>query len=390
MAKRGAKGSGTLRKKTVNRNGKQYVYWEGRVTVGRDPGTGRQIQRSFSGKSQKEVLERMQAAAVEVSSGVYTPPSKLTVGQWLDLWQANYLGGVKPLTVRAYEKNVRVHIKPALGAVKLDSLTPYSVQEFINRLGAGLSPQTVKCVHSILHKALQQASAIGLLRDNPADNCVLPRRESCEVKPLYREQIASFLKAVQGHRFEAVYLTTLFTGMRQGEVLGLTWDCVDLERGQIVVQRQLQSVPGSPGETRLVPTKSGKSRKIAAAPTVLDILKGQRAHQNAQRLQAGENWTDSGLVFTDALGRPLSSSTVYHNYKRIAASIGLPASRFHDLRHSYAVAALQSGDDVKTVQEALGHHTAAFTLDVYGHVTEEMKQRSAEHLEQFIQDVSSL
>ena len=178
--------------------------------------------------------------------------------------------------------------------------------------------------------------------------------------------------------------------MRRGEVLGLTWDCVDLSRGTILINRQLQNIPGKPGEFHLVPTKNGKGRTITAAASVVDLLKRHRAQQNEMRLKAGALWNDSNFVFTDELGKHLAPSTVYHNYKQIVASIGIPAARFHDLRHSYAVAAIRAGDDIKTVQGNLGHHTAAFTLDVYGHVTEEMKQASADRMEQFIKGVSGL
>ena len=132
---RAAQGSGTIRKKTVTRKGQQYTYWEGRVTIGHDPGTGKQIQKSFTGKTQKEVREKIQAAAVAVNDGTYQEPSKMTVGEWLDIWQKDYLGGVKPFTVQTYSKSVRVHIKPALGAIKLEALTVHRVQGFINDLG---------------------------------------------------------------------------------------------------------------------------------------------------------------------------------------------------------------------------------------------------------------
>lgn len=119
MARKNAKGSGTIRKKTVTRNGKEYTYWEARITTGRDPGTGKQIQRSFTGKTQAEVRRKLQAAAVAVDQGTYTAPQKMTVGQWLDVWASDYLGAVKPSTVRNYRDLIRLHIKPALGAVRL-------------------------------------------------------------------------------------------------------------------------------------------------------------------------------------------------------------------------------------------------------------------------------
>ena len=173
-------------------------------------------------------------------------------------------------------------------------------------------------------------------------------------------------------------------------MLGLTWDCVDLERGHILVNKQLQNIPGKPGEYHLVPTKNSKGRMLTVAPSVVEVLRRHRAKQSEARLRAGRWWEDSGLIFTDDLGRHLAPSTMYHHYKKIVASIGLPSARFHDLRHSYAVAAIRAGDDIKTVQGNLGHYTASFTLDVYGHVTEEMKQASADRMEQFIKGVSNL
>ena len=162
--RKSAKGSGTIRKKTVTRNGKPYTYWEARITTGRDPGTGKQIQRSFTGKTQKEVREKMQAAAVEINQGTYTAPSKLTVGQWLDIWQRDYLGSVKPKTVVNYSQNIKNHIKPAMGAIKLDALDAPTIQKLYNSLSADHSPKTVKNIHGVLHKALQQAVKVGYLR----------------------------------------------------------------------------------------------------------------------------------------------------------------------------------------------------------------------------------
>lgn len=396
MAKKNAKGSGTIRKKTVSRSGKEYTYWEARLTVGRDPGTGKQIQRSFTGKTQKEVRQKLVQAVAAIDSGTYTPPSKMTVGQWLDIWQRDYLGSVKPLTVQTYDKNTRIHIKPALGAVKLDALNAHTVQGFINDLSRphngkpGLAPKTVKCIHGILHKALQTAVKVGYLRFNPADSSELPRSERREVKPLDGEAIGAFMKAVQGHRFEAIYLTMLFTGLRRAEACGLTWGAVDLERGAIRIDKQLQNVPGHSGEYILAPTKNDKGRTITAAASVVELLKKHKAQQARNRLEAGPLWHDGGYVFTNESGRHLSPSTLYHDYKKIVASIGLPDARLHDLRHSYAVASLRAGDDIKTVQGNLGHHAAAFTLDVYGHVTEEMKQASAERMEQYIKAISNL
>ena len=394
MARKAAAGTGTIRKKTITKNGKEYTYWESRVTVGYDPGTGKQIQRSFSGKTQKEVAKKLKEATAAIDAGTYIAPSKMTVGQWLDIWTAEYLGGVKPSTITSYKAAVRNHLKPRLGAIKLEALSAHTVQSFYNSLSAAdrdcapLSPKTVKNLHGILHKALQQAVANGYIRFNPTDACILPRATRKELKPLDEGQIAAFLKAIKGNPYEDLYILTLFTGMREGEVHGLLWDCVDLKNGTILVNKQLQYIRSSKGQYQMVPTKNSKGRSITLPPFVLKALRRTKLRQTENRLRYGEMWEDSGFVFTDDLGRHLKPQNVYREFKRVVAGISCPDTRFHDLRHSYAVAAIRSGDDIKTVQENLGHATAAFTLDVYGHVTDQMKRESAARMEQFIAAVN--
>ena len=386
---RAAQGAGTIRQRKDGR-------WEARYTVGRDPGPGKQVQRSVYGATQQEVRKKLAQLTAALDAGTYKEPCKMTVGQWLDIWAADYLGGVKPFTVVSYTGHIKNHIKPALGSVKLEALNAHTIQAFYNSLGAeregkpGLSPKTVKNVHGVLHKALQQAVKIGYLRFNPADACELPRAVRKELKPLDEEQSKAFLKAIQGHRYEMLYTVTLFTGMREGEALGLMWECVDFKKGTILINKQMQREKKKNGQYLLVPTKNGKSRTITPAPWVLKLLRTQRAKQAEQQLRAGPIWEDSGLVFTNELGHHLAIHTVYKDFKQIAASIGCPDARFHDLRHSYAVAAIRSGDDIKTVQDNLGHATAAFTLDVYGHVTDQMKRESAARMESYIKDVLNL
>jgi integrase len=198
------------------------------------------------------------------------------------------------------------------------------------------------------------------------------------------------LQAIKGHRFENIFTVALFTGMREGETLGLTWDCVDFDKGTVTINKQLQREKIKGGRYILAPTKNGKARTITPAPWVMQILRSHRAKQAEQRLKLGEVWEDSGLVFTNELGQHLAIHTVYKDFKAVVASIGCPSVRFHDLRHSYAVASIRSGDDIKTIQGNLGHATAAFTLDIYGHVTDQMKQESAARMESYIKGVLGL
>ena len=393
---RAAQGAGTIRKKTVHRKGEMYHYWEARITVGHDPGTGRQIQRSFSGKTQKEVREKMQAAAVELNEGTYRQPSKMTVGDWMDIWAETYLGNVKPRTVEVYKSDIRLYIKPTMGRIRLETLSTHTIQNFYNGLmkgvngKRGLSAKTVKNIHGVLHHALKQAVSNGLLRANPADACTLPRVEKKELKPLDETEIPKFLTAIKGSPYEDIFIVTLFTGLREGEVLGLTWDCVDFDHGVLKINKQMQLHQEKGLDAyALVPPKNGKSRSVSAAPSVLAQLKRHKATQSQWQLRAGGAWSNpDNLVFTDELGGHLTKSSVYRAYKAAVRAIGRPDARFHDLRHSYAVAALRSGDDIKTVQDNLGHATAAFTLDVYGHVTDQMKQESAARMEAFIKSMS--
>ena len=391
-SKKSASGLGNIRKKTVTRNGQQYTYWEARYTEGYDPGTGKQIQRSISGKTQKEVAQKLKAITASLDAGTYSAPCKMTVGEWLDIWAQEYLVGVKPRTVDSYKTTVKTHLKVGLGAIRLEALTTHTIQEFYNSLSAGkrgkepLSPKTVKNTHGVLHKALQQAVANGYIRFNPAEACVLPKITKKEFQPLDEDQISAFLREIKGHRYESLFITTLFTGMREGEVLGLLWDCVDLEKGKILINKQLQKVRGSNGEYSLVPTKNGKGRSITLAPFVVNLLRSVKHKQSLCLFSKGLTSAPS-FVFTDELGNHLKHQTVYLDFKKVMAQIGAPDVRFHDLRHSYAVASIRSGDDIKTVQENLGHATAAFTLDVYGHVTEKMKLESANRMEQFIRSV---
>lgn len=336
---RGASGTGSIRKKTVVRDGKEYTYWEARYAEGYDPGTGKQIQRSVTGKTQKEVAQKLKAATAAIDAGTYTAPSKMTVGEWLDIWQQDYLSGVKPRTMDSYRTTVDTHLKPAFGVVKLDALATHEIQRLYNNLQKGqgsqppLSPKTIRNIHGVLHKALQQAVELGYLRSNPATACKLPRVERAEIKPLDSEAIEKFLKAAKGHPYESVYVVTLFTGMREGEALGLTWDCVDFEKGTITINKQLQKERKGTGVYHLVSPKNGKGRRITPAKTVMEVLRMQQQRQMDWKAFAGETWEDSGFVFTNQLGHHLSAQTVYLHFKKLAAEAGYPDARFHDLRH---------------------------------------------------------
>ena len=217
------------------------------------------------------------------------------------------------------------------------------------------------------------------------------------MQPFTEEQQKAFLVAVQNHKYRYLFNVILFCGLRECEAIGLTWDCIDFKKGTMKVYRQLQRTPGNWSEWKFVPLKNSKTRTIKLSHYVIDILDKQRTKQKEELKQLEgqvvdfqkEKERETGFVFTNELGKHLNSVTVYNNFKRIAESIGVPDARVHDLRHTFAVNALQNGDSVKTVQDNLGHATAAFTLNVYGHVSERMKEESAARQQQFIQSLLS-
>lgn len=384
-AKKNAQGAGTIRKRPDGR-------WEARFTKGFDPATGKQLQGSVYGKTQKEVREKLATIIQKLDEGTYTEPTKETISEWIDTWLDTYVQySVKAYTLDAYRSTCKNYIKPALGKLRLSELKVPQIQKFYNNLLVEhhLSAKSVRNIHGILHRALGQALKLGMISVNPTDLCDLPKTRRKEFKPMEQEEITRFLGAIEGHRFELLYQVTIFTGMRQGEVMGLTWDCIDFEHNTIYVNKQLQKTKKSGGTYTLVPTKNSRNRMITAAPSVMSLLKKQRARQAEMRLLAGSEWKNPwNLVFTNEMGGNLAHFTVYSNFKRLVRSVGLGEERFHDLRHSYAVASLESGDDIKTVQANLGHATASFTLDVYGHVSQKMRQQSADRMEQFIKKVS--
>ena len=383
MARKAAAGAGTIRKKTVTRNGKQYTYWEARFTVGRDPGTGKQIQRSITGKTQKEVSQRLKEATTAVDQGTYTAPTKMTVGAWLDIWAADYLGGVKPSTANSYKGYINNHLKPALGAVLLSDLRPHIIQKAIN--GLSLSPASVRIIYKTLHQAVKKAVSLGYISRDPADGVELPRMEQAEIHPLEDNQVAALLQQVSGTWLELPVKIALFTGLRQSEILGLTWDCIDFQNGTIQISKQLSRRLFRSSSNIFSSPKNGKTRTLTPAPFVLRLLKEHRKRQAERQLLAGPVWSNPhNLVFTNDTGGLIDQESISKKFHAVAQAIGLQDARFHDLRHTYAVNAIRAGDDIKTIQGNLGHASAGFTLDRYGHFTERMKQDSAARMEAFI------
>ena len=328
---RAASGAGSIRQRPDGR-------WEARVTVGSNPGTGKPIRRSIYGDTQAAVRKEMTAVLRDVDRGTYQTPSKMTVKIWMETWLDTFCTGLKPLTVSAYNTAMKTHIVPAFGAMPVQELKGIHVQKLFNdMLEAGKSPKTVKNTAAILHKALSVAVKQGYIAANPCEAAEVPKVTRHEIKPLTDAEIPVFLAAIEDHPFRNAYGLCLFAGLREGECLGLTWDCVDFDRGRITVRQQLQKSRTESGTYRIVSsTKSGKVRVIEPPTVAFDYLRSERTRQVENRLRAGKLWDNAqDLVFTNPLGGHVVIETFRRNFKRLAASMGRPDLRPHDLRYPY-------------------------------------------------------
>lgn len=380
MAKRNAQGGGSIRQRKDGT-------WEARVTIGTNPGTGKPDRRSVYGKTQKEVRQKMTELISALDRGTYQPKNKITVAAWLQEWLTTYCANkVKPLTYSSYQGIIRNHINPQIGAVELQAVRGSHIQRVYNTMtAAGASGKTVKNVSAVLHKAFSIAIKQGIISSNPCDGAELPKAEKKEIKPLTDEEIPVFLDAIENSPFKNAYALCLFAGLREGECLGLSWKQIDFKRKRIVISQQLQKRKDGDKAYYIAPsTKSSRPRTIEPPAIAFEYLKQERVKQLENRLKAGTAWSNpDDLVFTDELGKHYAIITFYTRFKRIAASIGRPDARPHDLRHTAATVAIANGADIKSVQDFLGHATASFTLNVYAHTSEQMMKDTADRVQNY-------
>ncbi len=371
MGKRG-NGEGTISRRKSGG-------WMGQYVVHTAEGRKR---KTIYGKTRKEVAGKLAKAISDREGGLAFDAGNLTVGEYLDRWlKDSVCGSVREGTARRYEELSRLHIKPALGRTKLTKLAPGHVRALYGeKLDAGLSARTVNYVHRTLFKALKQATADGLVPRNVASLVKAPRPAKREIRPLDRDQARALLEAARGDRLEALYVLAITAGLRQGELLGLKWEDVDLSTGTLSVRRSLawarkKAVFNQP--------KNGKGRSVKLTGAAVEALKRHKAAQNGERLRLGGLWEDNGLVFPGEHGQPMRAySLTVGSYARLLERTGLPEkTRFHDLRHTCATLLLLEGVHPKFVQELLGHTTISITLDTYSHVLPSMSDQTAVAME---------
>ena len=372
MPRKAPNGHGSIRQRPDGR-------WEGRITTGRHPGTGRQVQRSVYGWTQKEVAGKMRELTASIDAGTYMEPARLTVGTWLSTWVKEYTRDLKPLTLVNYEGVIRNHLLPALGGERLEALTAPVIQAYYNSLE--LAPSTIRGIHAVLHSCLQKAVELGFIRANCSSACKLPRLPKPNVKVLDDVMMIAFLDELRGDYYERPIELDLLTGLRQAEIIGLSWDCVRFDEGVIHLYRQLHRVRK---QDEFGPLKNDKPRTVTPPPMAMQLLREQKSEQRKKQLRAGAAWSNKeNLVFTHDTGRHLCAGTVYRHIKRIMAKIGMSDADMHTLRHTCATASLRAGVDALSIRDALGHHSTAFTLDTYAHITDMARKENADKMEGF-------
>lgn len=360
MAKR-AHGEGTIYQR------KSDGIWCGQLTL---PSGKR---RSYYGKTQKIVRDRLSDAKRDLEQGI-TPAAarseKLSVylAEWLEVAVQPRR---KPSTYASYELNVR-RLSERIGKVPLGSLTPEQIQHACTELqGSGLSARSVAQARTVLHGALKHAMKRGLIPRNPCDLTVAPRTEHREMQTLTSDQLEMLFTATRGEPLHALWCVLGTTGIREGEALGLKWSDLDSAANRIIIRRSLQRQRGL-GLVFTDPKTRTSRRAVSLLPVAVAALGAHRSRQAKDRLQAGPEWQESGLVFASRLGKPLDSSRITEQFRAALAKAGLPRMRVHDLRHTAATIALENGVNPKMVQEMLGHSSITTTMNTYGHVTPAM------------------
>jgi integrase len=372
VSKKRGNGEGSITKRDDGR-------WMARYTVRTMKGPKR---RTVYGRTRAEASAKLAKAIADRDGGLIFDAGSLTVGDYLDRWLSNSVKDtVRERTYERYEEILRLHVKPALGRLKLRALTPAHVQDFYrDRLDNGFSPATVQKIHVILHKALSQAVSWSLVPRNASEAVRAPRPAPKEMRPLSPDGARRLLDTAEGDRLEALYVLAIHTGMRQGELLGLKWENVDLAANAIRVRHTLLRTKG---RVILGEPKTKKSRRTvnltgAASRALEEHL--ERQLKVMERL--GDLYRDQGLVFTTEVGTPINPSNLRkRSFAPLLQKAGLPHLRFHDLRHTCATLLLSKNIHPKYVQELLGHATVSITLDTYSHVLPGMGNQVAEAME---------
>jgi integrase len=366
----------------VRRRGERS--WELKFDAGCDPGTGRRITRYASFRGTKRDAEVQLAKLVTAAAnGEQVDPSKLTVNEFLDRWERDWCAGnVSPKTAERYGELLRLHVRPTLGAMKLQKLRPVHLSELYGSLqrDVKLAARTIGHVHRALHRALGHATNWDVVTQNIAARVSPPRVGHQEIEILTPAQVKDILATARNRAIYPIATLALATGMRRGELLALRWQDVDLDQAKITVARSLEQTKAG---LRFKEPKTTHGRRTISLPaTAVTELRAHWRVQQTQRLAlgAGKSPPDA-LVFADLNGEPRLPNAITKEWERTARSAGMKFATLHSLRHTHASHLIANGLDILTISRRLGHGSPTITLSVYGHLFPQTDDRAAQIME---------
>jgi integrase len=370
----------------VRRRGKGS--WELKFDLGTDPLTRKRLTRYHSVKGTKREADEAELVRLKagVDRGEYVDPSKLTLAEFLDRWEAWVATQVSAKTLERYKELTAHHVRPHLGASRIQRLKTVNFAELYGKLqrakpdGAGLAPRTIGHVHRLLHRVFGHAVKWGVVTINPAAAAEPPRVQRTEITILTPDQIKSVLQALRGRRLYGVALMGLATGMRRGEIVALRWGDVDLDSGKIRVERSLEQT--NAGLAFKEPkTKAGR-RTVAIPSSVAAELRNHWREQQEQRLALGMGKSGAeDLVFPRWDGNPWPPDRLSSTWAKTVSTLKLPKVTFHALRHTHASQLIAAGLDVVAVSRRIGHSNPTVTLTVYAHLFGNTDERAVAAVE---------
>ena len=354
--------------------------WEARVSVGYEG--GKHIRKCLYGSTREEVAQKMVTALANVQRGTNMPNEKFTVEKFLQTWlEDTAKARLRQSTHARYSILIRLHITPHIGRLSLAKLTPTQVQRVWATLKTGgLAPRTIIQCRAILRTALNQAVRHGLATRNSAALSDAPKAATFNATFLTASQAETLLDAAREHKLDAIVTLALTSGMRVGEMLGLTWGDIDFENRFISIKRQQQRV----GKDLIIcdPKTERSARTLPLTNLAVDALKRHRERQVIEAREGlGHGRMITGRVFTNEKGAPLENATVLRQFQKLVEDAKLPRMRLHDLRHSCATLLLSKGIHPRVVMELLGHSTIAMTMNVYSHVVPEIARGAADAMD---------
>jgi integrase len=373
-----------VRGRVTKYKGRYYVI----IEEGIDPRTGRRRRTSRAGGATLRGAERLLAELLEQKrTDTYVEPSQLSLAEYLkEVWLPATEHEVRRSTFDAYRRNVELHVQPRIGRLKLQKVRPLDLTKFYADLlrdgrldlKGGLSPKSVHNIHQMLRKALEDGVRQNYLVRNVAASAKVPKPTAArraEMRYWTSAELRHFLDSARDSRHFTAWYLAASTGMRRGELLGLRWSDIDLERGRLAVRRALVSVSYTVYESDAKTQRS--ERVIDLDARTVKVLREHHAQQIGERESIDAGYRNRGLVFAKPDGATVHPDIFSQAFQRRVASASVPRIRLHDLRHTHATLLLQAGVSPKVVSERLGHATVAFTMQVYAHVIPGMQADAA-------------